>query len=48
MFRGPAARLPEWIEYHRMMGAEHFYIYDNIWERYLALFFLWVDEALMI
>ncbi len=34
MFRGPAHRLPEWIEYHRMMGVEHFYLYDHLWERY--------------
>ena len=21
--------LPQWLEYHRMVGVEHFYIYDN-------------------
>ena len=20
---------PQWIEYHRLLGVEHFYIYDN-------------------
>jgi len=26
---GDVDRLPEWIEYHRMLGVEHFYIYDH-------------------
>jgi len=26
---GQVDRLPEWIEYHRMLGVEHFYIYDH-------------------
>lgn len=28
-------RLPEWLEYHAMMGVEHFYIYDNGDDDYL-------------
>jgi len=24
-----SAAPPQWIEYHRLLGVEHFYIYDN-------------------
>ena len=27
--RGDRARLVEWIEYHRLIGVDHFYIYDT-------------------
>lgn len=27
--RNEALYLPEWIEFHRLQGVEHFYIYDN-------------------
>lgn len=29
IFQDEAPYLREWIEYHRLMGAEHFYLYDN-------------------
>lgn len=29
MFKDEAAHMIEWIEYHRMVGFEHFYLYDN-------------------
>ena len=29
MLRDEADALVEWIEYHRLLGVEHFYIYDN-------------------
>ena len=32
MFRDEAPYLKEWIEYHRMVGAEHFWLYDNFSE----------------
>jgi len=28
-FKETHRRLPEWIEYHRLIGVEHFYIFDN-------------------
>lgn len=28
-----AARLPEWLTYHLLMGVEHFYLYDNFDEK---------------
>lgn len=28
-FKNVASYLPEWIEFHLMMGVEHFYLYDN-------------------
>jgi hypothetical protein len=30
MFRDEARWMPEWIEYHRMLGVEHFYLYDHL------------------
>lgn len=29
MFKDEAPYLREWIEYHRMVGVDHFYLYDN-------------------
>jgi hypothetical protein len=29
LVEGVDDRLPEWIEYHLLVGVEHFYIYDN-------------------
>ena len=29
MFQNEAPFLKEWIEYHRMLGVEHFYLYNN-------------------
>lgn len=29
LFKNEAKYLKEWIEYHRLIGVEHFYLYDN-------------------
>lgn len=29
MFRDEASYLAEWVEFHRLVGVEHFYLYDN-------------------
>jgi glycosyl transferase family 92 len=29
MFRDEAPYLAEWVEFHRLVGVEHFYLYDN-------------------
>ena len=29
LVEGVDDRIPEWIEYHRLVGIEHFYVYDN-------------------
>jgi hypothetical protein len=29
IFRSEAPYLPEWIEYHRLLGVEHFYLLSN-------------------
>ena len=29
MLKDEADAVVEWIEYHRLLGVEHFYIYDN-------------------
>ncbi len=44
MFRNTAPYLKEWVEYHRMIGVEHFWLYnddstDN-WEEVLAPYIL--------
>lgn len=30
IFRDDAAYLPEWIDFHRKQGVDHFYLYDNL------------------
>ncbi len=38
IFRNEARFLEEWIEYHRLIGVEHFYLYNNLSEDdYLAV-----------
>lgn len=32
IFRNEARFLPEWIEYHRMRGVQHFYLFNNLSE----------------
>ena len=32
IFRNEAPYLKEWIEYHLMMGVDHFYLYNNMSE----------------
>lgn len=32
IFRNEAPYLKEWIEFHRLMGVEHFYLYNNLSE----------------
>ena len=29
IFKNEARYLKEWVEYHRMVGVEHFYLYNN-------------------
>ncbi len=29
LFRNEAKNIKEWIEYHRLIGVDHFYLYDN-------------------
>ena len=40
MFRNHVRDLAEWIEFHRLVGAEHFFLYNNAstedWERVLG------------
>lgn len=30
IFRNEASYLKEWIEYHKLIGVDHFYLYDNL------------------
>lgn len=40
IFQDEAAYLSEWLDYHRMLGVEHFYLYNNLstddWEEVLS------------
>jgi hypothetical protein len=40
MFKNEACNLREWVEYHRLVGVEHFWLYNNLstdnWEEELA------------
>lgn len=29
-FKDEAPYIPEWIEFHRRVGVEHFFLYDNL------------------
>lgn len=48
MFRDEAPYLAEWIEFHRLVGAEHFYLYDNLSEdRSRAVLAPWVRKGIV-
>ena len=34
MYKNEALYLAEWIEYHRIIGVDHFYLYDNLSDDY--------------
>ncbi|CAF4975260.1 unnamed protein product [Rotaria sp. Silwood1] len=39
MIRNKRNEIIDWIEYHRMIGIEHFYLYDNLSEDDIHIFF---------
>ncbi len=47
-FRDEAPYLKEWVEYHRMVGVDHFWLYNNSsidnWEEVLQPY---IDEGLV-
>jgi hypothetical protein len=48
IFRNEARFLPEWIEYHRLHGVEHFYLLNNLSEDdYRAALKPYLDEGLV-
>lgn len=48
IFRNEARFLKEWIEYHRLMGVEHFYLFNNLSEdQYLTVLDPYIEENLV-
>ncbi|NGX39786.1 MAG: hypothetical protein KR126chlam1_01119 [Chlamydiae bacterium] len=48
IFRNEDRFLKEWIEYHRMMGAEHFYLFNHLSEdNYLEVLKPYVQEGIV-
>lgn len=48
IFKNEAPYLREWIEYHRIVGIEHFYLYNNFSEDdYQSVLQPYVDEGLV-
>jgi hypothetical protein len=46
-FKNPARFLPEWIEFHQIVGFEHFYLYnDNSTDAYLGALTPYREEGL--
>lgn len=48
IFQNEAAYLKEWIEYHRLIGVEHFYLYNNnSTDHYLEVLKPYLDEGVV-
>lgn len=48
IFRDEAPYLKEWIEFHRMMGAEHFYLFNNnSSDQYLEVLQPYIDHSVV-
>lgn len=48
IFRNEARYLSEWIEFHRLMGAEHFFLYNNLSEDdYIYILKYYIDRGIV-
>ena len=48
MFKNEAKFLKEWIEFHRLIGAEHFYLYNNeSTDNYLEVLKPYIDKNIV-
>lgn len=48
IFQDEAQYLPEWIEFHRLMGVQHFYLFNNLSiDQYKALLQPYIKEGLV-
>lgn len=48
LFRDEARFLKEWIEFHRMVGVEHFYLYNHLSEDdYLSVLQPYIDKGIV-
>ena len=48
MYKNEAKYLLEWIEYHRMIGVDHFYLYNNnSTDNHLSLIEPYINEGII-
>lgn len=48
IFRNEARFLKEWLEYHRLIGVDHFYLFNNLSEDdYLAVLKPYIDQGVV-
>jgi hypothetical protein len=48
IFQNEAPYLKEWIEYHRMLGAQHFYLYNNCSsDNYMDVLSYYIDNEIV-
>ncbi len=48
MFRDEAPYLKEWIEYHRRVGVDHFWLYDNCsWDDWESVLKPYIEEGIV-
>ncbi|OJU81846.1 MAG: hypothetical protein BGO10_08140 [Chlamydia sp. 32-24] len=48
IFRNEARFLKEWIEFHRLMGVEHFYLYNNLsTDNYLSILEPYIKKKIL-
>ena len=48
IFQDEAPYLKEWIEFHRLMGAQHFYLYNNLsHDDYLSVLQPYIDSGIV-
>jgi Glycosyltransferase family 92 len=48
MFKNESAYLREWIEFHRLMGVEHFFLYNNLSDDdYLSILEYYIDQGIV-
>ncbi len=46
IFKNEAAYLGEWIEFHRLAGVEHFYLYNNLSDdNYFSVLKYYIDKG---
>lgn len=48
VFRNEAVWLKEWLEYHRLIGVDHFYLYNNLSsDEYLTVLLPYIQEGII-
>lgn len=48
IFRNEASYLKEWIEFHRLMGVDHFFLYNNLSDdNYFSILKYYIDQGIV-